>query len=138
MENQNLIRNFLELLDQSGLPDDRKQYWLNRIGGGTSDPEDELLFTQELESHLRTLDDAIDFTDAQIAADDAKIRKMDAEALPYLQRLAADQPGYYDQEGSRYKKDVLAAEKQMMTDVEGIRDEKQAMDIDAIRKKLLS
>ena len=138
MENQNLIRNFLELLDQSGLPDDRKQYWLNRIGGENSDPEDELLFTQELESHLRTLDDAIDFTDAQIAADSAKIKRIDAEALPYLQRLAADQPGYYEQEGSRYKRDVLAAEKQMMTDVEGIRGEKQAADIDAIRKKLLS
>lgn len=138
MENQNLIRNFLELLDQSGLPDDRKQYWLARIGSENSNPEDELLFTQELESHLRTLDDAIDFTDAQIAADSAKIRKLDSEALPYLQRLAADQPGYYEQEGTRYKKEVLAAEKQMMTDVEGIRGEKQAMDIDAIRKKLLS
>lgn len=138
MDNPTLIRNFLELLDKTGFPEDRKKYWLDRLGSDETDPDDEKNFTAELQAHLKTLDDAIEFTEAQMEADRAKIQALDAEAMPYLQRLAQDQPGYYEQEGARYRKDILTAEKEMMTDVEGVRGQSQEEEIDAIRKKLLS
>lgn len=133
-----MIRNFLELLDRTGFPEDRKKYWLDRLGSEKSHPDDERLFTAELQAHLKTLDDAIGFTEAQIASDSAKIEQLDDQAMPYLQRLANDQPGYHEQETARYKKELMAAEKQMMTDVEGVRGQSQADEIESIRKKLLS
>ena len=138
MDDKELIRNFLDLLDQSGFPDERKKYWLERIGGAGADPGDERLFTQELQAHLKTLDDAVELTEAQISSDEAGIKEGDAKTLPYLRRLEEAQPGFYEKEMARYRKEVLAAEKQMMTDVEGVRGEAQAAEIDAIRKKLLS
>jgi hypothetical protein len=138
MENPQLIQNFLEMLDKSGFPDERKRYWISRLGSEESNPDDERLFTEELQAHLKTLDDAIELTEAQISSDQARIAAMDAEALPYLQRLADAQPAYYEQAGATYRKDVLTAEKQMMTEVEGVRGQSQAEEIEAIRKKLLS
>lgn len=138
MDTNALIQNLLELMDKSGLPEDRKKYWLERLGGDENNPDDEVKFAAELEAHLKTLDTAIEFTEAQIAADQAKIEEMDREALPYLQRALADQPAYYAQASAKYKNNVLAAEKQMMIDVEGVRGQSQSDEIDAIRKKLLS
>ena len=138
MDDKTLIRNFLELLDKTGFPDDRKKYWLERLGSDEPGPDDEKNFTDELRAHLKTLDEAIGFTEAQIEADRAKIEALDTQALPYLQRLAQAQPEYYEQESARYKKEILAAEKQMMTEVEGVRGQSQAEEIEAIRKKLLS
>ena len=136
MDSNALIQNFLELMDKSGFPDDCKKYWLERLGGEENDPADEMNFATELEAHLKTLDEAIEFTEAQIGADEAKIAEMDREALPYLQRALADQPAYYAQASATYRNNVLAAEKQMMTDVEGVRGQAQSDEIEAIRKKL--
>ena len=136
MTNSQLIRNFLELLDKTGFPEERKKYWLDKIAAEETGPDDEEKLTEELIAHLKTLDEAITFTEAQIAADRQKVDALEAQALPYLQRLAKDQPEYYEQESARYKNDVLSAEKQMMTEVEGIRGAKTTEEIEAIRKKL--
>jgi len=135
---QNQIRQFLELLDQSGLPDDRVKFWLGRLAAEDFAPDDEEKFTAELVAHLKTLDDAIEFTDGQIKSDTEKLENLNAEAVPYLKRLAADQPGFYEDEDARVSKDVLTAEKDMMGAIEGIRSTKTTEDIEAIRRKLLS
>jgi|GEM_PF-6610439 len=135
---QNQIRQFLELLDQSGLPDERVKFWLGRLASEDFAPDDEEKFTAELVVHLKTLDDAIGFTEAQIAVDTEKLDTLNAEAIPYLKRLTADQPGFYKDEDARYRKEVLAAEKDMMGAIEGIRSSKTTEDIEAIRRKLLS
>jgi hypothetical protein len=135
---QNQIRQFLELLDQSGLPDDRVKFWLARLASDDFALDDEEKFTTELVAHLKTLDDAIAFTDEQIKADTEKLETLNGEAIPYLTRLAADQPAFYEKDDARYKNDVLTAEKDMMGAIEGIRGTKTTEDIEAIRRKLLS
>jgi hypothetical protein len=135
---QSQIRQFLELLDQSGLPDERVRFWLGRLASDDFAPDDEEKLTAELVTHLNKLDEAIEFTETQVSADEERLETLSAETIPYLRRLAEDQPEFYEKDDASYAKKVLAAEKDMMGAVEGIRTTKESEDIDAIRRKLLS
>lgn len=136
MTNDEIIRKFLVLLDQSGFPEAKKTYWLEKMAGENFTAEDEKNFTRDLQAHLNHLDEAISLNEADTAKKHAEIGTLQAAALPTLRKLAQEAPAFLDSETATYKKELLDAEKQMMTDVEGVRGKKEDSQIEAIRKML--
>jgi formate dehydrogenase maturation protein FdhE len=135
---QNQIKLFLELLDKSGLPDNRVKFWLERLAAENFTLEDGERFTAELAAHLKSIDEAIVFNETQMDAQGARLNELKAEAIPYLKRLALDQPGFYDDDTANFKNTLFAVEKEMMSAVESARAANESQEIEAIRRKLLS
>lgn len=137
METNSTLQQFFTFLDRTGFSEERKAYWLQKLGSNESSPEDEQAFTAELERHLASLDNAVEITEAEITADEAKKAELEAKALPSLRKLEAELPEFLKTEQAGYAREMSAAENGMMSQMEGVRGERQSAEIDAIRKKLL-
>ena len=136
MPTTDLTRQFVQLLDESGLTEERKQYWIAKISKADFSEEDRKVLTDELTVQLDLLDDAIAFTEGEITEKEAKIADLKTTALPYLKRVAAAQPALLEEEAKTYKNTVKTAENEMMAGLKQVRTANNSQEIEAIRKKL--
>jgi Xaa-Pro aminopeptidase len=138
MQTSDEIKKFFKLLLESGLDEDRITFWLSRFEKGEVSASDQEAFTNELNEHLKDLESAESDTQNEIEKNKANLKKTEKEAVPYLQNLGAKQPAYYQEKEAEYKKEILAAEKNMSGKIEEIRTGKTTEEIEAIRKMLKS
>jgi hypothetical protein len=136
MNDTQLIQQFCELIDKSSMSPERKTYWLSKVADGDFNEADETRLAVELDEQIEKVDAAIQITEAEIAASETKKAAAETRLLPYLRQLAKGLPKYLADATATFKKDILGAEKQMMTDVEKVRGTTSAAEISDIRKKL--
>lgn len=136
MKNTDLIKEFLELIDKTGLSEDRKEYWVERITSQEFNPEDEAAFEAEISEHIAGLDLDINFLTLESKALKERKEELLTEALPSLTKMSEEAPALMEAELNDYKQGVLEDEKVMMDDIEEVRNEKQTDEIDSIRKML--
>lgn len=136
MNDKQIIYDFLDALEQSGLQEDRKVYWMARIASPDFSEVDEKAFEAEMQAQMDGLTDDIRFLEFE--NDSLKARKTEllAEALPPLQKMVKEAPALMDEEFSRFKEGVLDDEKVAMDEIEGLRGEKESEEMEAIRKRL--
>jgi hypothetical protein len=137
MQEPDKIQLFFKLLTESGLPEGRIIFWLNRFKSGRFSEDDSRTLTHELMDHLDNIDKAEKALEEDREEAKKKLAKLEADMLPYLQKLAAEQPKANDDQIKEYKDTILAAEKEMTSGIEKIRTSKQTAEMEAIRKKLL-
>lgn len=136
MDNAALILQCFKLLDDSTLSEERKSYWLNKISTADFTDSDVAALDRELAKEIEKVDDAMALTEVEINRLEEKKLTAEEKALPVLRDAAKKGPKYMEEATARWKKDVLQAEGDMMAQLENVRGERQAAEIDAIRKKL--
>jgi hypothetical protein len=138
MHDQDKIKQFFNLLTESGLDKERIIYWLNRFKNDEFTDKDGVILTQELKDHLTKLDGAIVETEEDIVRKKAVEDKLDSSSISYLEKIAAHQANEYEAEEAEYKNSILGAEKNMSGEIESMRNAKTNDEIAALRKKLSS
>lgn len=136
MSDQQMIQQFLELIDQTGLSEDRKTYWVDKIASPDFSEADEKAFEAEIQAHMNGLEEDIRFLEFEKKSLIDEKKDILAEALPSLQQMAKEAPALMDAEFSQFKQSVLGDEKMAMDQIEGIRSEKDSDAIVALRKRL--
>ena len=132
----NKAPRFLEYLDQSGLPEDRKAFWMERIVSPDFKEEDEQAFEDEMQAHIEGLETNIDFLEFENKALEEKKKRLLEKAGPSIQTMAKEAPALLEAEFKGYKSDVLDAEKSANDEIEGLRSSKESEEMEAIRKRL--
>ncbi|MCC7197285.1 hypothetical protein IT413_03795 [Candidatus Peregrinibacteria bacterium] len=132
------LQNFLLALETSGLPADRKAYWISKLSSNDASAGDEDQFMAEMTQHLQMLDSSIEFVEGALASDEARLRALKEQSLPYLERLTETQDDYNNSQYKAFTGEILGAEKEMMASLEGMRKTGETDEIAALRAKLLT
>jgi len=135
MEKQTL-QDFILALDISGLPADRKAYWIQKLGSEPAGAHDEEEFMAEMTQHLQMLNGSIEYLEGSITEDEGRLRALKEQSLPYLERLDNAQDDFNKTQYKAYTGEVLGAEKDMMAALEGTRKTGETDEIAALRAKL--
>lgn len=136
MNDQQQIQEFFEDLKNSGLPDERIEFWAGRMASDDFSEADENAFEVEMQAHLKGLDDDIRFVEGEKDELEDEKRELLEEALPSLREGVKAAPEEMKADFEQFKSGVLADEKVAMDAIEGIRHEKESSQIEAIRKGL--
>jgi hypothetical protein len=136
MDTQSL-QNFILALETSGLPADRRAYWVSKLGSADAKHADEDQFMAEMTQHLQMLDSSIEFVEGSIASDEARLRSLKEQSLPYLERLSEAQDDYNNSQYKAFTGEIMGAEKEMMASLEGVRKTGETDEIADLRAKLL-
>jgi hypothetical protein len=131
------LQNFILALETSGLPADRRAYWITKLSSDDANASDEDQFMAEMTKHMKMLDSSIEFVEGAIASDEARLRSLKEQSLPYLERLSDAQDDFNNAQYKAYTGEVLGAEKEMMASLEGVRKTGETDEIAALRAKLL-
>jgi len=136
MKDKEQLEQFIKLLSTSGLPEDRIDYWIDKVRTDSFTEEDEGLFVDELREHLNNVEEAIAVTEIQLEEANSKMEKQEEKALPFLKNLAQNQPEANEKELQAYKNELAEGEKQFMGQLEEIRTITGSDEMAKIRKKL--
>lgn len=136
MNEHRQLQHFIDLLAKTGIGKERVEYWIQKISGREFTEKDEALLTQELEEQLLRIDEAIGVTELEIEAKEKELHENEAKTLPYLEKLAKEQPEIQKREEQDYKEALSKGEKEALDKLEGLRGEKESSEIEAIRKRL--
>lgn len=132
------INKFIELLDKSGLPEERKEYWLSRFSSNEFSEAEFNAFIVEMENHIQNVQYGYEVLKDESEKDEMAVAKVKAEKLPDLEEYLVQQPEILKKEADYYKKALSNAKDEMMGSLKVSRSEKNNQDIEAIRKKLAS
>lgn len=132
------INKFIELLDKSGLPEARKEYWLSRFSSNDFSEAEFNAFIVEMENHVQNVQYGYEVLKDEVNEDEMAVAKVKAEKLPDLEEYLVQQPEILKKEADYYKKALSNAKDEMMGSLKVSRSEKNTQDIEAIRKKLAS
>ena len=130
------LDNFLELLFGSGLPQDRIEYYLDRIKTKQFNEEDQQSLLTELQLHVAQLDETIEGMEEIIASKQAQYEEDQKEILPYVQKIAEMQPEIQKQELEDFKQELSQADKEFMQKLEHIRNKKTEQQMAALQNFL--
>lgn len=136
MTTKQLIQNFLEQLDQSGLPEDRKLYWAEKIGSGEFEEKDIKAFEEEMTEHIDFLEEDAEFLDfekSQLEAERDERLKASADDIETLVQKA---PEALEEDYKKFQNEILNAEDEANQQIEENRHSKESSEMDAIRKRL--
>lgn len=136
MNDKQQLEHFVTLLTQSGLPDERIRYWVDRVYAPDFTEEDEKAFTREMEEHLIRIDEAIGVTEEDILDLEKKKTTEEYRTLPYLEKLADAQEEAQKKERDAYKSELSEAEKKALDQIEKLRLKAGEEEIESIRKRL--
>lgn len=136
MNDNNMIPQFLDLLDQSGLPEDRKEYWVGMIASPDFSEADVQDFEAEIQAHMEGLNEDIRFLEFERESLQTEKTRLLTDALPSLQEMSKEASALMEDEFDEFKEEILASEKIAMNEIEGVRGEKESEEIEAIRKRL--
>lgn len=130
--------NFLNLLVESGLPQDRIEFYLNRIKNRLFNEEDRQNLIKEVDTHIAQLDETISGMEAIVAEKQAQVDNHQKEILPYVEKIAELQPEIQKQELEDYKRELGEAEKVYLSKLENVRhqnEEKQMASLKSFLKQ---
>lgn len=130
------IVEFLKLIDKTALPEERKLYWMHKIGDGDFTEANERELAGELEEQIVRLEHAIEYTEGETALLEEQLEALKKKVLPELQAFVKAQPKMLEEAGNNYKNSIMEAEKEMFGELEGIRAEGESSAIEDIRKRL--
>ncbi|MBU1953953.1 hypothetical protein KKH03_03210 [Patescibacteria group bacterium] len=136
MNDQQQIQQFLEDLKNSGLPDERVEFWARKMASDDFSETDENAFEAEMKAHLSRIEEDLRFVEGEKDELEEEKREYLEEALPSLREGVKAAPAEMEADFNQFKSGVLADEKVAMDAIEGIRHEKESSQIDAIRKGL--
>jgi hypothetical protein len=136
MDTTNTIRDFAKALFNSPLPDQRKDYWSQRLSDPQMQEQEMAVLSSELEGNAAELDTAMAIYETENETDQMHLDALTAAAIPAFRSYSAAIDEQLTQDDLAYKQAVSNLEGEMMTQVSSIRSEADQDQMAAIRKKL--
>lgn len=131
-----IIDQFIQSLLESGLPQDRIEFYLNRLKGGEFNEEDRQSFITEIEEHIAKLDAVIDGAEKIIDYRKQEYTQQEEEILPMLQKITEVQPEVQQQELEDYQRELADVNEKFMQKKEILRHSHEQNQIDALHSFL--
>lgn len=136
MNDQQQLEHFITLLTQSGLEDQRVEYWVERISSDQFSETDEQALMQELEEHLIRVDQALGVVQLEVEKKEDQLSQKEQKTVPFLEKLAREQVQAQEKQIQAYKQELSEGEKKALDKIEAVRSEKDSDAIEALRKGL--
>ncbi len=130
------LEKFVEIIEKSGLPQSRVDYWLGLIEQEKfGDAEFEQL-DAEMKAHYAELDLAVRVKEAQIADQQQEKAEIEEKLLPIVEDYAKAQPEILAEEKSEMENEYKQTYEEMLGELQTVKVSQEKQDIDAIHKFL--
>lgn len=130
------LQRFVEIIDKSGLPDSRRDYWLDLISRGLFDEKSFQELDREMQAHYAELELALRVKEAQLEDDQAEKAEIEEKLFPIVQTYVENQPALIAEDEKALKADYMSLYDEMMKELQVASTSQKTEDIEAIRKFL--
>lgn len=132
MATQSLFEKFYTILQKSGLPESRKQYWLDLASNGSLSKEEFDQLDAEMRAHFEELHLAVRVKEAQISDQEKEKAEIETKLLPVMEAYAEAQPTIFAEEKKNLKADYQKVYDELLGELQEVSTSQKEQDIEAI------